>query len=1138
MVLLGFVLAAAVSAAKIATDAPCGIFVDGQQPAFRVSAPAGSTWTATDWRGRTIGKGPTADHVEPPAPDRGYYLLTVTDPTGVEARHSYFRVPDPATRTANSDSFYAIDSAFTGLGHKGRFDCPWLGGDTYKLAAELHRSAGLGHTRERMEWKRVQPKAETVPDFGVRLKNERLLRETGVSVSGLYQNAPKWAGARYSIAPDLLATYRFSEACARKFGDLVEDWEFDNEEDGGHTPEPAWEYAAAFKAASLGFHAGRRETLVLQGAFCQRKVTPYHEVMFRNDLGKYLDVFNYHCYLPLKDYEKVLSEFRVFLDKYDRPDREIWVTENGTDGEGHCEEASAMSGNKQHAPWQELVVAEFYPKAQALLQMAGVRRNFLFTLLAYNERGGVKDWGVMRRDGTLKPVYAAISTMTDELGDATVEGETEVGKDARGFLFRLPDGSETLLAWRVSDLDTSDLLVKDRTAPVKDYVLAVPPGDYPVVDLCGGRRTVRAEADGLKLTLDRYPAYVRGVRGLKVAKPAVKPGRKGPVSAEGEDLTVVLQVIHNSKDFAAASGQASLLIEKEAGEMTINVWNLSETPKAGRVTVEGATLRGLPETIELPAFGKVSVPVTFVNDDEHLAGSGETLMTLGGTFGEKKISRAAVKVVDTMRAVRNAVKVSLKADDPANWQRNTSADDFICERNAQEGGVVMKTAWKSSFSNRWLYPRYILQPGEDATHATVLEFEVRSKQDKVENDYSMSALMLGFDGTDEGDWLKFEHPREVWEKRRFFLSPVLKKNLGRKLTSFRIGGNPRGTKVDYFIRNVTLYVSESDSKAVVNPQGGGPAPDPFVTYDAKTGYYYLIHTANRGLDFSSDVVEIHRSRNAATLNEGEVKVICTTNAVDPVNPCIWAPEMHKAPDGKWYVWTSCRRDPDKDPKTIFVLQSRTEDPFDGFVYKGRPDPSMVAIDPTVTTFPDGRQYAVMSAYDYSEKGQWLEIRDLENPWTYGKGRAVIARPELVWERQPPSTKWPILEGPFFLRSPDGRRLFLVYSANGCFCEDYCLGVLEYLGGDPCRAEAWRKSPKPLFGKGNGVYAPGHASFFRSPDGTETWCAYHALEKPNPSGKPQLRYLHLQKVGFDATGYPQMDPPVPAGESRPAPSGER
>ena len=73
---------------------------------------------------------------------------------------------------------------------------------------------------------------------------------------------------------------------------------------------------------------------------------------------------------------------------------------------------------------------------------------------------------------------------------------------------------------------------------------------------------------------------------------------------------------------------------------------------------------------------------------------------------------------------------------------------------------------------------------------------------------------------------------------------------------------------------------------VVNPQEGGPAPDPFVTYDARTGYYYLIHSANRGLDFSSDVVEIHRSRHAATLNTGETKVVCTTNAVDPVNPFI------------------------------------------------------------------------------------------------------------------------------------------------------------------------------------------------------------------------------------------------------------
>ena len=819
--LAGGALGLCASAAEISTEKICGLFIDGEEPLFAVKAAVGSTWKATDWRGRTVEEGSVTETVKPPVPDRGYYLLTVTEPNGVVTRHSYFRVPDPKTRRMDQQSFYAIDSAFSGLSHSGRFACPWLGGDTYKMVAELHRYAGLPHTRERMEWKREQPAADAVPEFRTRLKNARLLAETGVSISGMYQKAPKWAGARFSLASDLLATYRFSEACAREFGELVEAWEFDNEEDGGHSPEPAWEFASAFKAASLGFHAGRKETLVLQGAFSQRKVIPYHQVMFENDIGKYLDVFNYHHYGALKNYESVLNEFRTFLNRHDRPGREIWITENGTDAEGHCEAEGV--GNRQHAPWQELIVAEFYPKSQALLQMAGVRRSYLFTLCAYNERGGAKDWGVMRRDGTLKPVFAAISTMTDELGAAPIEGEVLVGDDARGFLFSCPDGTKTLLAWRTSDIETTDHLVVDRSASAREYMLNMPAGEYCVVDMCGARRTVRADEQGLKLALDRYPVYVRGVKRLAVTRSALPCGTQGPAPADGEDLTVVLQVIHERKDFSVASGQATLLVEKEVGAMTVNVWNLSDRPKTGRVTVEGAVLRGLPEKIDLPAFGKVELPVTLVNDDAFLANPAGTLMVLGGTFDGRKISRTALRIEDTMRAVRDSRKVVLAADDPANWQRNTSADDFTCERNEQEGGVRMRNAWKSSFSNRWIYPRYVLQLGEDASRATILEFEVRSRQNKVENDYSMSALMLGFDGTDEGDWLKFEHPSEVWEKRRFNLAPILAANKGRKLTSFRIGGNPRGTEVDYFIRNVTLYVAKPASATFAKARPVWPA---------------------------------------------------------------------------------------------------------------------------------------------------------------------------------------------------------------------------------------------------------------------------------------------------------------------------
>ena len=319
-----------------------------------------------------------------------------------------------------------------------------------------------------------------------------------------------------------------------------------------------------------------------------------------------------------------------------------------------------------------------------------------------------------------------------------------------------------------------------------------------------------------------------------------------------------------------------------------------------------------------------------------------------------------------------------------------------------------------------------------------------------------------------------------------------------------------------------LLLSGCTTSRFANPVGSGESPDPFVCWDAGTHYYYLLFT--RGKD-----VCVYRSKSVATLRDGEAKVIYEPRDEDGVYGSIWAPEMHKAPNGKWYVYTSGLFK--SMTKGLFILESKTSDPFDGFVFKGRPAPDLFAIDPTVMTWTDGRQYICYSEVK-PDQGQVLVIRELENPWTFGKRQALIARAELPWELK----DLRINEGAYFVRSPDGKRLFIVYSGNGCWCDDYALGVLEFTGGDLCDAKNWRKHPRQLLVKANGVFGPGHASFFRSPDGTELWCAYHAMRTSNPSLKGTKRWLNFQKVEFDEAGYPVMGickgrgpHPAPAGE---------
>ena len=315
-----------------------------------------------------------------------------------------------------------------------------------------------------------------------------------------------------------------------------------------------------------------------------------------------------------------------------------------------------------------------------------------------------------------------------------------------------------------------------------------------------------------------------------------------------------------------------------------------------------------------------------------------------------------------------------------------------------------------------------------------------------------------------------------------------------------------------------------------NPISPNDSPDPFITYDSDTGYYYALYT-------QVDRIELFRHKHAAeVLTKGESKVLYCATGKDDVWGDVWAPEMHRASDGLWYVYSSSRTTEEDSGKKVFVLASLTSDPFGEWEFKGRPTENIFSIDPTVYTAQDGTQYMCYSRFD-SQYGQVLEIAKMKNPYTCYRG-TTIAKAELDWELvedYPYVGNRAILEGAFFLESGD--RLFLIYSANSCWSNYYALGVLEYIGGEMCSAESWKKHAEPLLSYGKTVYGTGHASFFYSPDGTEVWCAYHGMRYSNKTVTYAPRYCHLQKVEFDESGYPIMGKPIGYGKWIDPPSGE-
>jgi hypothetical protein len=713
-------------------------------------------------------------------------------------------VPPSSARVMDVGSFYGVDSAQSWLAGKGAFRCPWNGGDTYRTLSDLVRLAGVPHVRDRLSWRAVEREPGRL-ELGHYGRNAELLHEHGILVSGMFHDAPKWAGVLKKTPADLAVVHDFCSRIAAAFGDRMGDWEFWNEEDLHFAPEPVWDYAAALKAAYLGFKAARPDMPVLPGALCQPPDSPYALALFGNDAAKFGDVFNYHLYEPLSRYRNRLAALRSLLERHGVASRAIWITEGGTNLEGRSRRSGGAKGMGAHSPEQELVVAEFYPKSQIALQMGGVARDYFFLFGAYNEAGGAKDWGVLRRDGTAKPVYAAISTMTAELVSARLDGEINVGEGLRAYLFTKPDESQTVVFWSVSQVDTAP---GGPVPAAPDFArtlrLDAPDGEYVLADMCGMRSAATARGGVLELESTRYPSYVSGLRGRKADVLAIPGGKVLPyVPAADEDLSVVIRAEFDRDDFGIENQKTLAVMKGDEGRVRVIVWNLGETSKTGIVETAGARLLGLPDApVALGPRG--SAPLVFDCVLSPAEGDpGEGALVLAGVFNGRRSSRLYAPYLQERRYLASLERHPVKWRDLGRWRRNTTAQEYRVSWDERENAVRFDAAWTDQRTDRWFYPIYELAlPQESLAGARMVEFEVKSAMDKVENDYAFANFILVHGGKGREDSVRpYPAPIGEWERRRVKLGDG---GATADVTAFRVGGNPNGHRLTFWVRNVSI----------------------------------------------------------------------------------------------------------------------------------------------------------------------------------------------------------------------------------------------------------------------------------------------------------------------------------------------
>lgn len=800
----------------IQTTAPGTVWIETESPTFTMTTPLpGLAYALTDWHGTTMRQGQWPDGggspLSFPPLQPGYYTLTTThDGKDPLPTFTFAVVVDPKTRPQSSHSFFGVDSAQSWLASPGGFECPYYDGDSYRLVSELIYRAGIPNVRDRLSWGGVNGTPDAL-DYGKYLLNANLLQERGILVSGMFHDAPAWADRGSKLPRDLRALFVFCQKTTAAFGDRMGDWEFWNEQDIGFAPDPVWDYAACMKAAYLGFKAGRPETVVAPGAVCHPDRSAYDEGMYANDMAKYCEIMNFHTYSALAQYPKIFAEMREFMAAHGIGERQLWLTECGTNAEGHSDADGARKGMKRHSPEQEIIVAEFLAKSQVLLMMEGVARNYFFVFPPYNERDGFKDWGLMRRDGSVKPGYSAFATITGQLVQAKLLGEITVREGVRAFVFEQPDGSQTLAFWSISDLDTSNghVVLTKGDIPL-DLEVPVPAGSYPLTDMLGMRQTVQGANGKVALRATRFPAYLAGLKGLQ---PDRKPFPTGRIEqrqpSPDEDLSIIVRLDLNPEDFEISGQKSTASVRKESGRIRVQVWNLGETPKSGALHIAGGTFAGLPETIALPAMGKAEFDVVYTPQPvatEDAANAWQTNLTITGTFNGKTISQCQIPVFMFGAFIASCREVPLNTAKPEDWRRNDSASSMTATFDEAENAVRFDLVWEDDKVDRWFYPEHVLKlPEESFAGAGMLAFEVKSRQDKVENDFSHHLLMLSVEDVREHGTTKsisYAPPLNDWETRYV---PLDSQTIPLEaVRMFRLGANPRGKKLTFWVRNLRL----------------------------------------------------------------------------------------------------------------------------------------------------------------------------------------------------------------------------------------------------------------------------------------------------------------------------------------------
>ena len=299
-----------------------------------------------------------------------------------------------------------------------------------------------------------------------------------------------------------------------------------------------------------------------------------------------------------------------------------------------------------------------------------------------------------------------------------------------------------------------------------------------------------------------------------------------------------------------------------------------------------------------------------------------------------------------------------------------------------------------------------------------------------------------------------------------------------------------------------------------NPLNAGADPT-MVHHD---GAYYLATT-------QGDRLRMWRSESLATMLNAPGQDVWVDD--DPSrNTQMWAPGLYQF-DNRWYIYYTASDGTDANHR-MYVVESEGNDPMGPYHFAGQVVPAdEYAIDGEPFRH-NGQLYFAWASPGRGMGGPaQIYVAPMSDPTSISGDRIAVPVDGGCEE---------VREGPTFLQR--NGRTFMTYSSCDTGKPDYQLWMTSIADGDdPMDPNAWNQHAGPVFSRNDdaGVYGPGHHFFFRSPDGTEDWIAYHA--KNTAEYTYSWRTTRAQKFGWNDDGTPDFGTPVALGEDVPLPAGD-